>query len=359
MNRKNIYYIAVLVFIASIFAFFLFYKTITGKEKRIDSEISGRINKLKSVQKNIAENINGIKKIEIPVLRYGYSFNENDNYFISEIVGASKKYSVKLNYVKLINSKKDKNAARYLFKVSGYGKPANIYLFVKTLEYNYKIELKKFFISKKSTKGARASFSSILSVYVIKKSAVLPHYIAKSKNSLNPPDNLGIINPFNNASGTKKAFRKVRIKPQKKVFAIRKEQKTAVAVNVYKKLSNKYKIKGSDFYNKKGVLFFKRNDLGKALAMFKKSIMLNPNNYQALSNAALDNYETGNYNESIFYAKKALNQKKLWQINFILGLDYLHNKNFSKAEYYFEQSSKLNPLNDKIKYYLNIAKNRR
>lgn len=357
MNKKKIYYyILILVFIASIFSFFLFYKVITNNEKRIDSEIISRINKLKSVQKNIAENINGIKKIEFPILRYRYSFNENYSYFISEIVRASKKYGIKLMDVKLLNAKKNKNTAHYLFKVLGYGKSANIYLFIKTIEYNYKIQLRKFFISKNSNKGKSVYFSSILSVYAMKKSAILP-YISKLKKSINQPNNFGTINPFS-IPITKKVVKKVVIKPPKKVIAIRKEQKKIVAVNVYRKLSNNHKIKDSDFYNKKGVLFFKRNNLKKALAMFKKSIVLNPHNYRALSNAALDNYESGNYNESIFYAKKALNRKKLWQINFILGLNYLRNKNFPEAEYYFEQSLKLNPLNYKIKYYLNIAKNR-
>ena len=93
--------------------------------------------------------------------------------------------------------------------------------------------------------------------------------------------------------------------------------------------------------------------------MFKKAAMLNPDNYMALSNAALDSYETKNYKESIFYAKKALSKRRMWQINFILGLSYLRSKNFSEAEYNFKEALKLNPLSGRIKYYLNISKNRR
>ncbi len=344
MNKKIIYYIVILVFIASALGVFLVYKTLNTKEKRIDSAISVRLNKLENIQKHIAESIKGIKKIGLPVLRYGYSFNENDSYFISEIVRASKKYGIKLGYVKLIHANKNKNAVVYLFKASGFGKPADIYSFIKTLEYNYKIELKKFYISKNFNKDGHVSFSSLLAVYVINKPEILSG-IVKLKANLLPPDNFGMINPF------------VNVPKAKKILTRRKKIK--VAENVYKKLSKESNIKKSDFYNKKGVSFFEKNNFNKALVMFKKAVMLNPNNYMALSNEALVGYETKNYNESIFYAKKALNQKKLWQTNFILGLAYLRSENFSKAEYNFKEALKLNPSNGQIKYYLNISKNGR
>ena len=347
MDKKNIYYIAILVFIASALGVFLIYRTLTAKEKKIGSAISVRLNNLETVQKHIAENIKSIKNIELPVLRYGYSFNENDGYFISEIISASKKYGVKLGRVKLIHINKNKNTAVYLFKVSGSGKHSDIYSLVKTLEYNYKIELKKFYISKNFNKENDVSFSSLLAAYVISKPGMLPG-IVKLKANLSPPYNFGTINPFVNVPKTKEAVEKIERKPAKKITE-----------NVYRKLSNESNIKESDFYNKKGVSFFEKNNLSKALAMFKKAVMLNPDNYMALSNAALDSYEAKNYNESIFYARKALNQKKLWQVNFILGLAYLHSENFSEAEYNFKEALKLNPSSRRIKYYLNISKNRR
>ncbi len=347
MDKKNIYYIAILVFIASALGVFLIYRTLTAKEKKIGSAISVRLNNLETVQKHIAENIKSIKNIELPVLRYGYSFNENDGYFISEIISASKKYGVKLGHVKLIHINKNKNTAVYLFKVSGSGKPSDIYSLVKTLEYNYKIELKKFYISKNFNKENDVSFSSLLAAYVISKPEMLPG-IVKLKANLSPPYNFGTINPFVNAPKTKEAVEKIERKPAKKITE-----------NVYRKLSNESNIKESDFYNKKGVSFFEKNNLSKALAMFKKAVMLNPDNYMALSNAALDSYEAKNYNESIFYARKALNQKKLWQVNFILGLAYLRIENFSEAEHNFKEALKLNPSSGRIKYYLNISKNRR
>ena len=349
MNKKNVYYIAILVFIASVLGVFLIYRTLTAKEKKIGSTISVRLNNLETIQNHIAENIKSIKNIELPVLRYGYSFNENDGYFISEIISASKKYDVKLGYVKLIHINKNKNTAVYLFKVSGSGKPSDIYSLVKTLEYNYKIELKKFYISKNFNKEKDASFSSLLAAYVISKPEMLPG-ILKLKADLSPPDNFGAINPFVNVPKpkAKEAVKKIERKPAKKI-----------AENVYRKLSNESNIKKSNFYNKKGVSFFEKNNLSKALAMFKKAVMLNPDNYMALSNAALDSYEAKNYNESIFYARKALNQKKLWQVNFILGLAYLRIENFSEAEHNFKEALKLNPSSGRIKYYLNISKNRR
>ncbi|MHB1546448.1 MAG: tetratricopeptide repeat protein [bacterium] len=350
MDKKNIYYyIAILVFIASAVGAFFIYETLYAKEKKISSAISVRLNSLENIQKRIAENVKSIKNIELPVLRYGYSFNENDDYFISEIMSASKKYNVKLGYIKLIRTNKNKNTAVYLFKASGLGKPADIYLFIKALEYNYKIELKKFYISKNFNKENDVSFSSVLAAYVISKPEIL-HGIVKLKANLLPPDNFGKINPFVNSSNVsvKAPAEKIKRKPVKKI-----------AENIYKKLSNESNIKESDFYNKKGVSFFLKNDLGKALVMFKKAVMLNPGNYMALSNAALDSYKNKNYNESIFYAKKALKIKKLWQINFILGLAYLHSENPSEAKYNFKEALKLDPSNERIKYYLNISNNRR
>ena len=347
MDKKNIYYIAILVFIVSMLGVFLVYRTLTAKEKKIGSVISVRLNNIETIQKDIDENIKSIKNIELPVLRYGYSFNENDGYFISEIISASKKYGVKLDHVKLIHINKNKNTAVYSFKVSGSGKPSDIYSLIKTLEYNYKIELKKFYISKNFNKENDVSFSSLLAAYVISKPEMLPG-IVKLKANLSPPYNFGTINPFVNVPKTKEAVEKIERKPAKKITE-----------NVYRKLSNESNIKESDFYNKKGVSFFEKNNLSKALAMFKKAVMLNPDNYMALSNAALDSYEAKNYNESIFYARKALNQKKLWQVNFILGLAYLRIENFSEAEHNFKEALKLNPSSGRIKYYLNISKNRR
>ena len=349
MNKKNIYYIAILVFLASALGVFLIYGTLTAKEKRIDSEINIRLANLKSIQEHIAENIKGIKNIELPVLRYGYSYNENDGYFISEIVNASKKYGIKLRYAKLIHINKNKNTAVYLFKVSGWGKPADIYSLIKTLEYNYKIELKKFYISKNFNEAKDVSFSSLLATYVINKHEILSA-AAKLKAGLLPPGNFGKINPFVNSPEKKEAVEKTEMKPAKKI---------KIAENVYKKLSNESNVKKSDFYNKEGVFYFEKNNLAKALEMFKKAVMLNPDNYMALSNAALDSYEAKNYKESIFYAKKALSKRRMWQINFILGLAYLRSKNFPGAEYNFKEALKLNPSNRRIKYYLNISKNRR
>ena len=349
MNKKNIYYIAILVFLASALGVFLIYGTLTAKEKRIDSEINIRLANLKSIQEHIAENIKGIKNIELPVLRYGYSYNENDGYFISEIVNASKKYGIKLRYAKLIHINKNKNTAVYLFKVSGWGKPADIYSLIKTLEYNYKIELKKFYISKNFNEAKDVSFSSLLAAYVINKHEILPG-ILKIKANILRPYSFGSINPFVNSPEKKETVEKIEMKPAKKI---------KIAENVYKKLSNESNVKKSDFYNKKGVMFFEKNNLAKALEMFKKAALLNPDNYMALSNAALDSYEAKNYNKSVFYAKKALSKRRMWQINFILGLAYLRSKKFSEAEYNFKEALKLNPSNRRIKYYLNISKNRR
>ena len=339
MNKKIVYYIVVLVFIASSAAVFFIYGNITAKEKKISSSINTKLSKLKNIQINIDKNIKGIKRIELPVLRFGYSFNGNESYFISEIIKAGKKYGIKLSYVKLTGIKKNNNTANFYFKTSGFGTPAYIYSFIKDLEYNYKINLKKIYISKNYVKNDVVSFSSILAVYAISKPEMLSN-IAKLKSKIVPPGNFGTINPF--------------------VYLIKKKKKkVVVAENVYKKLAHSSAMKESGFYNKKGVLFFERNDFDSALSMFKKAVKLNPDNYRALSNAALDEYEIKNYGGSIFYAKKALMYKKLWQIHFILGLSYMRLKMFPNAEYNFKEALELNPSNGKIKYYLNISKNRR
>ncbi len=363
MNSKNkniIYYIAVSILAASVLLFFLSYGSIIGKEQKIDSKITVKLDKLKKIQKKIGENIKGIRNIGIAGLRYRYSFNEKSGYFISEIARSSKKCGVKLNHIKLIKKNKNKDAVHYIFDMSGYGKTTNIYLFIKSIEFNYKIELNKFRINKGGGVGGEPVFFSVISVYSIKKSAVLRN-VSKLKNNVALPGNAGIINPFIDISRVKKTVNKNKFKPQKrkKNFPVSRKKMKKVYEYANKKLSKESKLKESNFYNKKGVSFFRGNNFSAALPAFKKAIILNPYNYKALSNAALDSYEMKSYDESIFYGKKALNRKNLWQINFILGLAYLHKRNFSEAESYFKQALKLNPSNVNIKYYLNISKNRR
>jgi len=354
-QKNNIYYyIAGLILVASVFIFFLFYMTVAGRERKLNLAVIGKINKLKTVQGNIAKNIDEVKDIKVTALRYEHSLNENSEYFASGIAGASKKYKIKLNYVKFIRINKSKDINRYSFEIAGHGKPANIYLFIKMLEFNYNIILEKFTITKSRRNTDYASFKSDLFVYAIKKTIVLRSIEKLKGNPVPPPERAGMINPFVYVAPVEKPVKKIG-----KHIVIYKK---SVTKSAYKKISiilHESKPEESDAYNKKGVLLFLRGDFNGAMAFFKHAIALNPHNYKALSNAALDNYERKDYNDSIFYAKKALRQKELWQINFILGLAYLRNKNFSASLYYFKKSSRLNPLNDKIKYYLNIARNKR
>lgn len=357
MKQKNnlYYYIAGLVLIASVSVFFLLYMAVAGKERKLNSAVSAKVNKLKSVQGNIAKDIGELKDIKITALRYGHSPNKNFGYFVSGIVGASKKYKIKLNYVKLIHIKKSGDINRYSFKIAGHGKPANIYLFIKMLEFNHNIILEKFIITKSRRNTDYASFKSDLSVYAIKKAAVLKSIVKLKSNLTPPPESAGMINPFVYVAPVEKSVKKPIKKIEKHIVIYKKN----VTKSAYKKISHESKSEESDSYNKKGVLLFLRGNFIGAMVLFKHAIALNPHNYKALSNAALDNYEIKDYNDSIFYAKKALRQKELWQIDFILGLAYLRNKNFSASLYYFKKSSRLNPLNDKIKYYLDIARNKR
>ena len=359
MNKKIAYYFAVTFFIISVFAVFFIYKSITAKENKISFSINKRIAVLKSIQIKIDESIKGIQKTDIPILRYGYSFNKNEKYFISEIISAGRKYRIKLDAVKFIRLNKKNNAADFYFRVAGLGHPDNIYSFVKDLEYNYKINFKKFYIGKNINKNNSVNFSSILATYVISKQETLKS-ILKSKREIEMPKDFGTINPFLYIVKKKKktvAKPKVMSANYKKI-----KKKSSISERIYKKLAKKTtfvkesSIQESNFYNKKGVLSFSQNDFNTALIMFKKAVGFNPDNYRALSNAALDEYEIKNYKESIHYAKKALQYKKLWQINFILGLSYMRLKMFSNAEYSFRKALELNPSDIKIKYYLNISK---
>jgi tetratricopeptide (TPR) repeat protein len=363
-NRNIKYIIAALVFIVSVAGFIIAYKTLTAKEKKIGHTIRTRLGKLEDVQNHIEENIKSFKKIELPVLRYGYSLNENGSYFISEIIKASKKYGIKIDYVKLISVKKNKNTAVYLFKMKGSGETGDIYAFTKILEYNYKIDLKKFYIGKKLNYGDNVSFSSTAAAYTINKQEILTA-AGKQNSVLLPPENFGTINPFvNNPIRKKTAAKpkqepKLKSKPKSETEALIRPKKYKVSENIYKKLSTKTGVKESDSYNKRGAMLFKENNFNEAMDMFKKAIFLNPDNYRALSNAALESYETKNYKKAIFYAKRALTLKKMWQINFILGLAYFHVENYSEAEYNFKKAEELNSSDRQIRYYLNISKNRR
>lgn len=356
-NKKIFNLILAIILIISIFIFYFFFQNAVKKEKEMNSKIDKKVNHLKIIQKGIAENIGKIKEIGIPSLRYGYSFNKNDQYFISKILNDSKKYYVKLSYVKLSYFKKHKSREIYSFKISGYGKPKNIYLFIKTLEYNDKIQLNKFLIKNKTNRDY-VSFYSDLSVYAIKKTDVLTHILKYKLNLTPPPQTFGAINPFFAPAVSKKYVKKIKsagkYPPEVKSKKL-KIEKEKISNKAYEKLAYKSKLKKSDYYNKKGVAFFVREDYGRAFEMFKKAIALNPSNYQALSNAALDNYEKKDYNSALLYGKEALKQKNVWQINFILGLIYLRSGDFSRAKHYFAKSLELNPSNYKIKYYLNIA----
>ncbi|MGC8554184.1 MAG: tetratricopeptide repeat protein [Candidatus Acidulodesulfobacterium sp.] len=359
MNKKIAYYFAVMVFIISAFAVFFIYKSITAKENKIGLSINKRIAVLKSIQTKINESIKGIRKTDFPILRYGYSFNKNEKYFMSEIIGAGRKYGIKLDKVQFIKVNKKNNAADFYFSVSGSGHPGDIYYFVKDLEYNYKINFKKFYIDKNINKNNFVSFSSILAAYVISKQEALES-ILKSKSKIKMPKDLGAINPFLYIVKKKK---KAAAKPKAAFLNYEKiKKKSNISERVYKKLAKKTAfikepgIQESNFYNKKGVLSFSQNNFSDALIMFKKALRFNPDNYRALSNAALDEYEIKNYKASVYYAKKALEYKKLWQINFILGLSYMRLKMFSDAEYNFRKALELNPSDEKIKYYLNISK---
>ena len=85
-NKKIFNLILVIILIISIFIFYFFFQNAVKKEKEMNSKIDKKVNHLKIIQKDIAENIGKIKEIGIPSLRYGYYFNKNDQYFISKIL---------------------------------------------------------------------------------------------------------------------------------------------------------------------------------------------------------------------------------------------------------------------------------
>lgn len=370
MNLKNknfIYFILAAVLIISVSVLYLFSQSVVKKERQNAVVINNEVNSLKIIQKNIDENIGKIKKIDIPVLRYGYFYNKNSGYFISEILNDSRTYHVKLNYLRLKHSEKHKNMESYSFRISGYGNLSNVYLFIRTLEYKDKIQLSNFLI-KSGTKSNNVLFYSDLSVHTIKKSYILTH-ILKYKHNLNPsPRALGIINPFRMPIMVKQPVKLAEhVKPVKPAQPVKSVKQYPLKTS-RNKLKSKFKIKKtnesivqesrlkkSDAYNKKGVSFFVQKKYEMALDMFKRAIEQNPSNYRALSNAALDNYEKKDYNNALFYAKRALELRNAWQINFILGLIYLRDNDFVRARHYFSKSIRLNPSNYKIKYYLGIA----
>ncbi len=361
-NKNFIYFILGALLVVSVSVFFLFSKSIAKKERETGNIINNNAAHLKIVQENIVKNIGKIKKIDVSALRYGYFHNRSASYFISNILRDSKIYHVKLNYIKLKYSEKRKNSGSYSFKISGYGKSRNVYMFVRALEYKDKIQLDKFLV-KSASKGGYVLFYSDLIVHIIRKSYILTHVLKHGRNLNPPPSTLGIINPFQipimvkqHTELTKPAIKEYPLKTShKKIKSTSDVIKNSIPKKIHKSITQESRSEKSDFYNKKGVAFFVQKKYAMALGMFKRAIAQNPSNYRALSNAALDNYEKKDYNGALFYAKRALVIKNAWQINFILGLIYLRDDDFMRARHYFGRSIMLNPSNRKIKYYLDMA----
>lgn len=365
-HKKNIgYIIAVLIFAVSVAAFFVIYENISAKEGRINGEISSNLSRISGVQNAISKNIESLNKLEIPLLRYGYSFNENDEFFISDFSGAARRFGIRPKEVKLVSSNKKKYSVSYLFKVAGYGERKNIYLFINYIEEKDKAILKKFKLYMPDGKNLPYSFYSEISVNAIKKSEVIPPISKLVPAGPAESGSFGPVNPFAAIPAEKAPVRKsagVKVTRNQRKEPVFGKAGTSGIPRSHSGAPGHYTAKEinpaqSEVYNKEGVTFFNKKMYGKAYEMFDNAARLNPSNYMALSNAALACYKLKNYGKSIYFGKNALKMKNIWQINFILGVDYLKSGRNSEASAYFKRALKLHPGDKTIAEYLKIADN--
>ena len=368
--KKNIHLIFIFIILLSLIFFYLSYNFSFKKEKQIGNIINNKELLLKNIKLIINSKETEIGKLNIKPLIFNYFSKENNYFFISKISKTATNCNLHLDYINYKGLKQYPYGKIYLFNMAGSGNFLNIYNFVKTLEYKYKIIINNF-IFKKNKKNNFLSFYSKLRIYEIKKNYLTIPAAFSFLSKLNPPFIYNKnINPFNFKVLKKKTelIKKIEfkqkpkpkprprpkiVKPFKKI--LKKENNTESAYAVKLSEEHKIDINKSDKYNKEGIILFKNNRYNAALNKFKKSISLNPKNYIALSNAALDYYIKKNYNKAKFYIKKAIKLKNnKWQFYFILGLIYIKHNKLLLSKNNFKKAYLLDPQNKKLLYYINI-----
>ncbi|MHB1664649.1 MAG: tetratricopeptide repeat protein [bacterium] len=360
--KKNIHLIFIFAILLSLIFFYLSYSFSFKKERQIGNRINNKELLLKNIKLNINSKETAIGKLNIKPLAFNYFSKENNYFFISKISKTAINYNLHLDYINYKGLKQYPYGKIYLFNMAGRGNFLNVYNFIKTLEYKYKIVINNF-IFKKDKKNYFLSFYSKLRIYEIKKNYLTVPAAFSFYSKLNPPfiykKN---INPFNFKVLKKKTelTKKIEIKPKHRIAKpfkkiLKKENNTELAYAVKLSEEHKIDISKSDKYNKEGIMLFKNNRYNAALNKFKKSILLNPKNYIALSNTALDYYIKKNYNKAKFYIKKAIKLKNnKWQFYFILGLIYTKHNKLLLSKNNFKKAYLLDPQNKKLLYYINI-----
>lgn len=362
--KKNIHLIFIFTILLSLIFFYLSYNFFFKKEKQIGNRINNKQLLLKNIKLNINSKETEIGKLNIKPLIFNYFSKKNNYFFISKISKTAINYNLHLYYINYKGLKQYPYGKIYLFNIAGRGNFLNIYNFVKTLEYKYKIVINNFIFTK-DKKNYFLSFYSKLRIYEIKKNYLTVPVDFSFLSKLNPPfiykKN---INPFNfkvlkkKMELTKKIENKQKYKPKQRIAKpfkkiLKKENNTELAYAVKLSEEHKIDISKSDKYNKEGIMLFKNNRYNTALNKFKKSISLNPKNYIALSNAALDYYIKKNYNKAKFYIKKAIKLKNnKWQFYFILGLIHIKHNKLLLSNNNFKKAYLLDPKNKKLLYYI-------
>ncbi|MHB8326884.1 MAG: tetratricopeptide repeat protein [bacterium] len=367
--KKNIHLIFIFIILFSLIFFYLSYNFSVKKERQIGNIINDKELLLKNIKLNIKNKETEIGKLNIKPLMFNYFSKENNYFFTSKISKTAINCNLHLDYINYKGLKKYLYGKIYLFNMAGSGNFLNIYNFIKTLEYKYKIVINNF-ILKKDKKNYFLTFYSKLRIYEIKKNYLTVPVTFSFLNKLNPPSIYQKnVNPFSfnilkkKTELTKKIEIKHKIiKPFKKVPSkiyirkkiLKKENNKTLFYALKLSKEHKININKSDKYNKEGIILFKNNRYNAALNKFKKSILLNPKNYIALSNTALDYYIKKNYNKAKFYIKKAIKLKNnKWQFYFILGLIYIKHNKLLLSKNNFKKAYLLDPQNKKLLYYIN------
>ncbi len=361
--KKNIHLIFIFIILVSLIFFYLSYNFSVKRERRIENRINDKELLFKNIKLNIKTKESELRKLNIKLLMFHYFSKKNNYFFTSKISKTAINCNLHLDYINYKGLKQYPYGKIYLFDMAGRGNFLNIYNFIKTLEYRYKIVMNNF-ILKKDKKNYFLSFYSKLKIYEIKKSYLTVTDTPSFIDKLNPPSIYQKnVNPFNfNFNILKKKTeltKKIEIKPKHRIAKsfkkiLKKENNAELTYAA--KLSEEHRIDvGKSYkYNKEGIILFKNNRYNAALNKFKKSILLNPKNYIALSNTALDYYIKKNYNKAKFYIKKAIKLKNnKWQFYFILGLICVKHNKLLLSKNNFKKAYLLDPQNKKLIYYIN------
>ncbi|OHX65980.1 tetratricopeptide repeat protein [Flammeovirga pacifica] len=116
-------------------------------------------------------------------------------------------------------------------------------------------------------------------------------------------------------------------------------------------------VKGADYFNDKGIAFFKQGDYEKAKAEFDNAININRNNSTYFSNRGRTNLELSNFYEAIsdFNQSNQLSEGPKEELHYYLGLAKFNLKDYNNAIVDFNRAVKEDTAHLNRKFYNYLA----